>query len=77
MTDNTIDDSIAITIRLPAPLLEMLRDEAGCQGIPVDHLLGELVVRHLGSLRQRGAGRCSLRTGLASEGPKPLPLQQP
>ena len=66
-----------ITLKLPRHLLSSLENAAQSQGMSPDHLVVDLLAREFDPFHQHGAGRCSLRTGLSSEGPTPLPLQQP
>lgn len=72
-----MNDHATISLRLPRQLLSVLEDEARSQGVSQERLVAEMLTRQLGSIPHKGAGRCSLRTGLCSEGPTPLPLQQP
>jgi hypothetical protein len=72
-----MEDLATLTLRLSPHLLSLIEEEAVAQGMGTDQLVSELLLRQLGSQHRPGAGRCSLRTGLWSEGPTPLPLQQP
>ncbi|MEB3297480.1 MAG: hypothetical protein VKL23_08095 [Cyanobacteriota bacterium] len=75
--DSNASITTSITLKLPSHLLRSLEDAAQSQGVSPDHLMVDLLSREFDPLHQQGAGRCSLRTGLCSEGPTPLPLQQP
>jgi hypothetical protein len=75
--DSDAFTTTCITLNLPRHLLTSLQNAARSQGISADHLVVDLLSRELDPLHKPGAGRCSLRTGLCSEGPTPLPLQQP
>jgi len=66
-----------VTWTLPDDLVTTIEDFACHQGKSVDETVSSLLNQALQRLTVRGNGRCSLRTGLQSEGPRPLPLQQP
>lgn len=69
--------SSAVSWQLPPALIEAIDGLAAAEGASSDQIAAALL--QLG-LQERGAapyGRCSLRIGVCSEGPQPLPLQQP
>jgi hypothetical protein len=68
------------TLTLEPDLQERLRDAAGRQGVSLSTLCEQWLVeeleRHEVAHGVEAAGRCSVRTGLCTLGPVPLPLQQ-
>lgn len=62
---------------LPRDLVSVIEDVAVHQGTSIDETVGFLLNHAVAQCAIRGNGRCSIRTGLQSEGPRPLPLQQP
>ncbi|MFN6132911.1 MAG: hypothetical protein ACK46L_08425 [Synechococcaceae cyanobacterium] len=62
---------------LPHDLVSMIEDVAIHQGTSIDETVVLLLNQAVEQCTIRGNGRCSLRTGLQSVGPRPLPLQQP
>ncbi|MEB3307184.1 MAG: hypothetical protein VKK98_03430 [Cyanobacteriota bacterium] len=78
---NSMDRDAAITacitLKLPTHLIRSLESAAQAQGISTDCLVADLLAEEFDPYNKPGAGRCSLRTGLSSTGPTPLPLQQP
>jgi predicted transcriptional regulator len=67
-------------LRLDADLEARLSEAAEQLGVSPASLceqwLLESLFRHEAALQAQSAGRCSLRTGSHSSGPRPLPLQQ-
>lgn len=66
-----------VTITLPHDLATMIEDIAMDQGTSINETMVTMLNQAIQQHSLRGNGRCSLRTGLHSEGPRPLPLQQP
>jgi len=62
---------------LPSDLVTTLESFAAQQGLSVEAMVVSLLSQSVEQFNGQGNGRCSLRTGLHSEGPRPLPLQQP
>lgn len=62
---------------LPHDLISVIEDVAVHQGTSIDETVVFLLNQAVSQCAIRGNGRCSLRTGFHSEGPRPLPLQQP
>jgi hypothetical protein len=76
----TTSSSAFSTVTLEPDLQERLRAAAGRQGVSLSTLceqwLLEELERHEVAHGVDAAGRCSVRTGLCTSGPVPLPLQQ-
>jgi hypothetical protein len=66
-----------VTWTLPDDLVATIEDFACHQGTSVDETVSSMLNQAVEGFTVRGNGRCSVRTGLQSEGPRPLPLQQP
>lgn len=66
-----------ISLSLPADLMAKIEEVAEHQGKSIDETVAGMLNQAVTQFTTRGIGRCSLRTGLQSEGPRPLPLQQP
>lgn len=71
--------TVSQTVRwqLPAELLAALAALAAADGSTIEAAAAQVLQHGLQEIGVAPHGRCSLRTGLCSEGPKPLPLQQP
>lgn len=67
----------AVNWTVPQDLVSMIEDIAVVNGTSIDETVVSLLHKAVEQYTVRGSGRCSLRTGLHSEGPRPLPLQQP
>jgi len=61
---------------LPADLRAAIELQAQAEGLEPMVLISRLIQAGAMAEGISVAGRCSLRTGLCSEGPRPLPLQQ-
>ncbi|MEB3276912.1 MAG: hypothetical protein VKM92_08100 [Cyanobacteriota bacterium] len=61
---------------LPADLRLAIELQAQAEGLESVELISRLIQAGAMAEGISVAGRCSLRTGLCSEGPRPLPLQQ-
>ena len=66
-----------VTWCLPEDLVITLENMAAIQGTTTQEMVSSLLSQAVQQGVVPGHGRCSLRTGLHSEGPRPLPLQQP
>ena len=62
---------------LPEDLVSVLDDMAAIQGTSVSEIVASILSHSMEQGGMGGSGRCSVRTGLQSKGPRPLPLQQP
>lgn len=62
---------------IPSDLIMTLESFAAQQGLSLEAVVISLLSQSVEQITGQGSGRCSLRTGLQSEGPRPLPLQQP
>ncbi|MEB3199600.1 MAG: hypothetical protein VKK62_03600 [Synechococcaceae cyanobacterium] len=69
-------DTSPVLWSLPSDLLHHLEQQARSEGISPQDLAVRLLAAGV-EPEAGGSGRCSLRIGLSSEGPRPLPLQQP
>ncbi len=71
-----------LTLDLDAELRQRLRQAAERQGVALPTLCEQWIVQELRryedgqGVAAEASGRCSVRTGLSSTGPIPLPLQQ-
>lgn len=72
-----MNDHRTVTLTLPTDVLLTLEDLAAIQGTSLQEMATSLLSDAVAQSAIRGHGRCSLRTGLKTEGPRPLPLQQP
>jgi hypothetical protein len=70
-------NSCKVDWSLPEDLVSILDNMAAIQGTSVPDIVTSLLFQSLEQTGLRGSGRCSVRTGLQSAGPRPLPLQQP
>ena len=66
-----------VTWSLPEDLVVTIENLAAIQGTTTQDMVTSLLSQAVDKGVIPGPGRCSLRTGLHSEGPRPLPLQQP
>jgi hypothetical protein len=66
-----------VTWTLPRDLVTIIEDVAIEQGTSIDETVSNILSQAVQQFNARGNARCSLRTGLESVGPRPLPLQQP
>jgi hypothetical protein len=62
---------------LPEDLVRILDDMAAIQGTSASEIVISMLSHSIEQSGMPGSGRCSVRTGLHSAGPRPLPLQQP
>lgn len=80
MSSSAFSTAAFSTLSLEADLQERLRAAAGRQGLSLSTLCEQWLVeeleRHEVAHGLDAAGRCSVRTGLCTSGPVPLPLQQ-
>lgn len=67
---------LQVVWQLPESLVTCLTAQAAVEGTQPERLAARMLAACLGEQEQTAAGRCSLRTGLRSEGPMPLPMQQ-
>jgi len=65
-----------VTWELPEDLLAAVEREAQRECLSPESLVSQLLSRQLATVGSGSAARCSVRTGLNSAGPSPLPLQQ-
>lgn len=76
----TTSSSAFSTLSLDQDLQARLIDAAGRQGVSLSTLCEQWLLEELERHEQAhgvdAAGRCSVRTGLCTSGPVPLPLQQ-
>jgi len=61
---------------LPAELVRSIETLAAAEGIDTEQIASQILSRGIADAGITPAGRCSLRTGLCSEGPTPLAIQQ-
>ena len=76
MAPDSLVRTVTLDVTLPDLLVGALQLQAESEAIPLKVLLSRLI--QSGAIAEGISvnGRCSLRTGLCSEGPLPLPLQQ-
>jgi hypothetical protein len=71
-----------LNLSLPSDLQRRLAAAADSRGATVSALCQQWILEGLERLEESqvtdrdGVGRCSVRTGMRTTGPKPLPLQQ-
>ncbi|MEB3266008.1 MAG: hypothetical protein VKN13_05270 [Cyanobacteriota bacterium] len=65
-----------VTWQLPGKLVERIQALAKLEGIAEDNLVQDILAAGITEAGLTTSGRCSVRTGLCSEGPQPLPMQQ-
>lgn len=65
-----------VSWELPQSLVECIAAQAAVEGTKPEALAARILSACLEAEGLTSAGRCSLRTGLRSEGPMPLPIQQ-
>ncbi|NQW38423.1 MAG: hypothetical protein HQ469_04390 [Cyanobacteria bacterium] len=65
-----------VSWELPQALVECIAAQAAVEGTKPEALAARILSAYLEAEGLTSAGRCSLRTGLRSEGPMPLPIQQ-
>ncbi|MEB3326697.1 MAG: hypothetical protein VKI39_03200 [Synechococcus sp.] len=65
-----------VSWQLPRWLVECIEAQAAVEGTKAESLAARILSACLEENGPSAAGRCSLRTGLRSEGPMPLPIQQ-
>jgi len=61
---------------LPVELVRSIETLASSEGIAAEAIASRILGRGIAETGITPAGRCSLRTGLCSEGPTPLAIQQ-
>jgi len=61
---------------LPVPLVERIEALAALEGSAAETIAARILSTGSADVGLTAGGRCSVRTGLCSEGPTPLPLQQ-
>lgn len=66
----------SVSWKLPEELLHPLLMQAALENVPVDVVTARVLEAGLIELGLMPNGRCSVRTGLCSGGPVPLPMQQ-
>ncbi|MFM8544774.1 MAG: hypothetical protein ACKOAP_07275 [Vulcanococcus sp.] len=66
----------AVALNLPESLVLCIRDQAQLEGVAFADVVRRLLEIGIADQGLTVSGRCSLRTGLCSQGPTPLPVQQ-
>lgn len=66
----------AVELNLPEALVLCIRDQAQLEGVAFVDVVRRLLEIGIAEQGLTVSGRCSLRTGLCSQGPTPLPVQQ-
>lgn len=61
---------------LPQELVTHIEALAAAEGSPPQRIASRILAAGVAEAGLTAAGRCSVRTGLCSEGPTPLPIQQ-
>jgi len=61
---------------LPWALVSAIESLAAADGTTVELMASQILSRGIAEAGVTPAGRCSVRTGLCSEGPTRLPIQQ-
>ncbi len=61
---------------LPRELVSAIESLAAAEGTTVELMASQILSRGIAEAGATPAGRCSVRTGLYSEGPTLLPIQQ-
>lgn len=68
--------TVPVLWHLPNELVQAIKDQATLSDLSPEDLAIQALWTGLAELGLTRAGRCAVRTGQCSEGPKPLPLQQ-
>jgi hypothetical protein len=76
MTLSTVAEQQQVHWYLPATLVTAIESLATAEGTATELMVSQILSRGIAEAGLTPHGRCSVRTGLCSEGPTLLPIQQ-